>query len=96
MAVATPSPERVAGRRNLQKQGKALPPNKSGGAPRYPIPNIVYLDKAIKAVGRAKPGNDAQRAMIRRYIMKRASALGATSHIPDTWNSDGSLKSAGS
>jgi hypothetical protein len=84
--AATPAPETTAGRKRLGAQGKAIP-SKSGGAPRFPIPNVAYLDKAIKAVGRAK----GDHAVVRRYIMRRARELGATSHIPDNWNSDGSI-----
>jgi hypothetical protein len=82
----TPVHETASGRKKLASQGKALP-SKSGGAPRFPIPNVEYLDKAIKAVGRAKGDHN----LVRRYIMRRARALGAASHIPDNWNSDGSV-----
>lgn len=64
------------------KQGDALP----GG--RFPIRNKTDLANAIRAVGRAKPSD---RNMVRRFIIKRAKALGAP--YPDTWNPDGSLKS---
>jgi hypothetical protein len=83
--ATTPVHETAEGRKKLGSQGKALP-SKSGGAPRYPIPNVAYLKKAIKAVGRGK----GDHAVIRRYIMRRASALGATNLIPDNWNADGS------
>lgn len=85
--MSTPAPETTAGRERLRKQGKALP-SQSGGPGRFPIPNVAYLDKAIKAVGRAK----GDHALVRRYIIRRANALGASSHIPDNWNSDGSTK----
>ena len=81
----TPQPETTAGRKSLGSQGKALP-SKSGGAPRYPIPNVAYLKKAIRAVGRGS----GDHSVIRRYIMRRARALGASNLIPDNWNSDGS------
>jgi hypothetical protein len=83
--ASTPVHETTAGRERLAKQGKALP-SKSGGAPRYPIPNVEYLHKAIRAIGRAK----GDHAVVRRYIMRRARALGASNLIPDNWNSDGS------
>lgn len=67
-------------------KGEAL----SGG--RYPIRNLKELQDAIRAVGRAN-GGAAGRAAVRRFIIKRAAALNASSQIPDTWNSDGSLKS---
>jgi hypothetical protein len=68
----------------------------SGDQPRFPIPNTAYLSKAIRAVGRAKPNTPEQRAKVRRYIIKRANALGASDSIPDNWNSDGTLKGGGS
>jgi hypothetical protein len=83
--ATTPQHETAEGRKKLGAQGKALP-SKSDGAPRYPIPNVEYLKKAIKAVGRGK----GDHSVIRRYIMRRARALGATNLIPDNWNSDGS------
>lgn len=76
------------GRRALAQQGKALPDPEGGG--RFPIRNRADLSNAIRAVGRAK-GGEAGRAMVRRYIMRRAKALGLTSMIPDTWNADGSI-----
>jgi hypothetical protein len=85
MATKTPPHETAEGREKLRKQGKALP-SKSGGPGRFPIPNVEYLKKAIKAVGRAK----GDHAVVRRYIMRRARALGASNLIPDNWNSDGS------
>jgi len=83
--ATTPVHETAEGRKKLASQGKAMP-SKSGGAPRYPIPNVAYLKKAIKAVGRGK----GEHSVIRRYIMRRARALGASNLIPDNWNSDGS------
>jgi hypothetical protein len=82
--------------RNLRKQGKAMPPSKPGGSPRFPIRNADDLDKAIMAVGRVKPATDAARAKVRKYIIARAKALGLSARIPDSWASDGSLKSTGS
>lgn len=54
---------------------------------RFPIRNKTDLANAIRAVGRAKGDRDA----VRRFIIKRAKALGAS--YPDSWNADGSLKS---
>ena len=81
----------VATMRNLQKQGKALPPSKPGGRPRFNIANADDLDNAIRAVGRVRPATDAARSKVRRYIIQRAKALGLSSRIPDSWNSDGDL-----
>ncbi|HEX6969119.1 MAG TPA: hypothetical protein VF174_09955 [Micromonosporaceae bacterium] len=72
-------------RRRAADRGQALP----GG--RFPIRNREDLLRAIRAVGRAK-GGEAGRRLVRRFIIKRARALGLMSLIPDTWNADGSLK----
>jgi hypothetical protein len=82
----TPPTETVAGRKAAAAKGAALP-SKSGGAPRYPTPNVAYLKKAIRAVGRGKGDHN----LIRRYLIRRANALGARNLIPDNWNSDGSV-----
>ncbi|MGH3430599.1 MAG: hypothetical protein ACRDQZ_24035 [Mycobacteriales bacterium] len=76
-------------RQQLAEQGKAIPGGTSGG--RFPIRNEAELGKAIQAVGRAS-GGEPGRMKVRRFIIKRAAALGLTSKIPDTWASDGSLK----
>jgi HK97 family phage prohead protease len=60
----------------------------ANGDPSYPIADGEDLDNAIRAVGRGGSDHDA----IRRHIIKRASALGLSSKIPDNWNSDGSMK----
>lgn len=54
----------------------------------YPIADRDDLDRAIRAVGRGGTDHDA----IRRHVIARAKALGASSEIPDNWNADGSLK----
>lgn len=71
------------------KDGAAMP----GG--RYPIRNESDLANAIRAVGRAggPEGTEADRDAVRRHIISRAKTLGHTDMIPDTWNSDGTLKS---
>ena len=86
--MATPD---AATMRKLQKQGKAMPPTQPGGRPRFQIANANDLDNAILAVGRVKPATDAARSKVRKYIIARAKALGLSSRIPDTWNSDGDL-----
>lgn len=68
MAVATPTYERSAGRQRLAKQRKALPDGS------FPIPNVSYLGKAIRAVGRAAPG---KRPALAALIRKRAKQLGS-------------------
>lgn len=72
-------------REKAASNGQAMP---SG---RYPIRNGGDLRNAIRAVGRAK-GGETGRAAVRRFIIKRAAALGMSSQIPSTWNIDGSLK----
>lgn len=74
-----------------------MPPSSKNASdsPRFPIPNTTYLAKAIRAVGRAKPNTPEERAKVRRYIIRRASELGASGQIPDNWNSDGTLKGGG-
>lgn len=81
--MAEPTAEQ---RRQAAGKGQAMP----GG--RFPIRNRADLENAIRAVGRAK-GGEAGRAAVRRFIIKRARALGLAELIPDTWNADGSLKS---
>jgi len=68
VAVATPTYERAAGRRKLAKKKQAL------GDGSFPIPNVSYLGKAIRAVGRAAPG---KRLALARLIRKRARQLGS-------------------
>lgn len=79
-------------RRKLAAKGQAMPDPQGGGG-RYPIRNRADLEKAIKAVGRAKGGEEGRRA-VRRWIIKRARALGLSNLIPDNWASDGSLKTS--
>jgi hypothetical protein len=55
--------------------GEALPPAGS-----YPIRNRADLARAIKAYGRAK-----NKLVVKRWIIKRARALGATDLLPDSW-----------
>jgi hypothetical protein len=70
--------------RALRAQGHAMPPTPGSSKPAsYPIDNLSDLDSAI---GLAR--TPAQRL----FITKRAKALGASSKIPDSWNTDGSHK----
>lgn len=50
---------------------------------RFPINNKADLQKAIQAVGRAKPED---RAKVRSFIVRRAKALGLSNLIPSSWN----------
>lgn len=72
-------------REKAEEKGQALP----GG--RFPIRNREDLENAIRAVGRASGGEEGRRR-VRKFIMIRAKVLGLSEMIPDTWNSDGSLK----
>lgn len=69
-------------RKRLVKQGKAMPDGGTGSGGRFPIRNETDLRKAIKAIGRAKPEDQAK---IKRFIMARARALKLANLIPDTW-----------
>jgi hypothetical protein len=74
-------------RRDMAASGMAM----QGG--KFPIANRADLENAIRAVGRVQPDTDAARSMVRRFIIKRAAALGLSDLIPDTWNADGTLRS---
>lgn len=76
--MKTPAPQRAAGRKRLAAQGKALP----GGED--PIPNLDYLKRAIRSVGRLDP---SKRPAAARLIRKRAKQLGATNTpgVKGTW-----------
>ena len=74
----------------MAKTGVAMPDHS------FYIRNAADLHNAVLAVGRATPNasesETARRNSVRRHIMKRARALNRTDMIPDSWNSDGSLK----
>lgn len=62
-------------RRQLAKKGFALPDGS------YPIENKQDLQNAIRSIGRTnKP-----KAQVKRHIIKRARALGATDMLPQDW-----------
>ena len=79
-----------AKRDKAEEAGHAMP----GG--RYPIDTEADLDKAIRAVGRAggPSGTEEDRDAVRRHIIKQAKRLGLSDKIPDTWNSNGTLKAS--
>lgn len=64
-------------KRAAAKRGHTLP-----GTVSYPIDNAADLRNAISSYGRAKP---ADRARLRRYIARRARALGLADKIPRQW-----------
>lgn len=63
-------------RRRLAAAGEAMPDGS------YPTPDADALQRAIEAYGRAP---EAERPELRRYLVRRAVALGRTDLIPDTW-----------
>lgn len=63
-------------RMRLAKEGKAL----QDGS--FPIRNVGDLRNAIRAYGRAKPGN---RGKVKRHIIKRAIGLDKGDLIPENW-----------
>lgn len=63
-----------AQRKKAAETGAAMPDGS------YPIENRQDLENAIRAYGRAK-----NKRAVRRHIMKRARALGATDLIPEDW-----------
>ena len=73
-------------RKRMAANGHAMPDGS------YPIEDEEDLGNAIRAVGRGGSDHDA----IRRHIIKRASALGLSSRIPDNWNPDGSISTSDS
>jgi hypothetical protein len=65
--------------RQMLKDGKAM--KNPNGDPSYPIGDKSDLSNAIHAVGRGSGDHDS----IRSYIKRRASALGASDMIPESW-----------
>jgi hypothetical protein len=78
LAVMTPAPERAAGRRKLAAEDKALPDGTD------PIPDLDYLKRAIRSVGRLDP---SKRPALKALIRKRARELGALNApgVKGTW-----------
>lgn len=68
-------------RKKMAANGQAMPDGS------YPIADKEDLQNAIHAVGRGSGSHMA----IRKHIVKRAKALGATDMIPADWNADGSM-----
>ena len=84
----------MATMKKYQQAGKALPPKNPGGRPRFQINNRTDLSNAIRAVGRARPNTPQEHEMVRRYIIRRAKALGLQSMIPDSWSAGGASQGA--
>lgn len=64
-------------RRKAAAKGQAMP----GG--RFPIKDARDVEKAIRALGRAKGSH----AAVKAHIKRRAAALGVSHLIPDSWSS---------
>jgi hypothetical protein len=75
-AELIPVHETKAGRAKLAAKKQALPDGS------FPIPNISYLRKALRAVGRAAPG---KRSALAKLIVRSAKRLHATGVIKGTW-----------
>lgn len=60
----------------LAAKGEAMPDGS------YPTPDCAYLKHAVQAYGR----ETGDRADLRRYLTRRAVALGCTEHLPDDWH----------
>jgi hypothetical protein len=78
--VATPHHETAAGRKALKAKGQ------TAYGTSYPVPNVSYLHKALKAVGRVAPG---KRGVLKRFLQKRARQLGVSHHLKGTWADPG-------
>jgi hypothetical protein len=75
----------TSGRQAMASRGTALPDGS------FPIPNVGYLKRAIRAFGRA--GNKPR---AKAWIIRRARALGQTSLLPEGWGgSDANVKKGG-
>jgi hypothetical protein len=72
--------ESAAGRRALAAKGH------TAYGTSFPVPNVSYLHKALKAVGRVKPG---KRGVLKRFLQKRAKQLGVSHHLKGTWAEPG-------
>jgi hypothetical protein len=78
--AAVPVHETAAGRKALQKKGQ------TAYGTSYPMPNVSYLHKALKAVGRVAPG---KRGVLKRAIQKNAKRMGVAHHLKGTWAEPG-------
>lgn len=79
--------------RQMVKKGQAMAAAPGESRPgRFQVRNRADLENAIRAVGRVRPNTEEARSKVRRFLIRRAKALGAADVIPDTWAGDGSLK----
>jgi hypothetical protein len=62
-------------RMRLAAEGQAMPDGS------YPTPHCDCLKAAVESYGR----ETGDKAALRRYLIRRAVALGCTEHLPDDW-----------
>lgn len=74
--MASKAPD-TATRKKLDSKGQTMP----GG--RYPIPNVDFLKRAIRSIGRTPPG---KRPAVVAWIKKRAAALGRSDLVQNLSN----------
>lgn len=86
MAIATPAPERAAGRRALAARKRAL----SDGS--FPVPDGAYWDKARQAIGRVR--DPAKRAQVAKLLRKTAPQVGRTQALKNSWAAPGGSQHA--
>jgi hypothetical protein len=67
--LATPPHETASGRRALAKKGQ------TAYGTSFPVPNVSYLKKAIRSIGRAPA---EKRGKLKTFLKRRAKALGAS------------------
>jgi hypothetical protein len=78
----------VARQKAALKKGAALPAAPgTGAAARFPITDEKSLVDATRMVQLA----NGPKAPIRKFIMRRAKALGLSHKIPSHWNADGTV-----
>jgi hypothetical protein len=95
-AKARRAPPNATGHPNAAKReralnaGKAIPPKpgESKGKASFPVENEADFNKAKAMVQLAPPEKQAQ---IRRFLMRRARALGIANRIPANWKPDGTV-----
>ena len=63
-------------RKELAKEGRAMPDGS------FPIRNVQDLKDAVRSYGRA---SDDRQAQVKKFIIKRAKALGAEADLPEDW-----------
>lgn len=77
ISLVVPTNLRADARQKAADEGEAMPDGS------YPIRNLGELDEARQAFGRTKP---ADRPMVKRFLLKRARALGASQDVIDAIN----------